>query len=49
MVWPEFAGNPRVNLFYEDAEKITIANRAHWDFAWHDLWHEHDALPTIHM
>lgn len=49
MVWPEFAGDPRCNLFYEDAEKITIARRAHWDFAWHDVWHEHDALATIHM
>lgn len=49
MVWPEFAVDHRVNLFYEDAEKITIAKRAHWDFAWHDVWHEHDALALIHM
>jgi hypothetical protein len=49
MVWPEFAVDHRCNLFYEDAEKITIAKRAHWDFAWHDVWHEYDALATIHM
>lgn len=45
----EFAENPRASLHLGDAETIAWPERTRWDFAWHDVWSEHEPLPLVHM
>lgn len=48
LVWPEFQDDPRVTLHMGDAETWTIPDGARWDFAWHDVWSEHESLAVVH-
>lgn len=44
----QFAGDPRVTLHLGDAESIWWATGTRWDFAWHDVWSETEALDIVH-
>lgn len=44
----EFRGNPRVTLHFGDAETIAWPTWCRWDFAWHDVWAEHEHLDLLH-
>jgi hypothetical protein len=49
LVGGEFEGNPRVALHRGDAETIRWPAGTRWDFAWHDLWSEHEPLDALHL
>jgi hypothetical protein len=46
-IGPEFSGNSRVTLHHADAMRFKVNGRR-WDWAWHDLWDEHEALAIVH-
>lgn len=45
----EFLGNPRVTLHQGDAESYAWPDDTYWDFAWHDLWTDDNALQALHL
>jgi spermidine synthase len=48
LVGPSFAREPRVTLHQGDARTIAWPDSARWDFAWHDVWDEHEPLDLVH-
>lgn len=48
LVGQEFADDPRITLHMGDARTVDFPASSHWDFAWHDVWEEHDALAVTH-
>ena len=44
----EFAGDPRCTLRLVDALTVKWPRGARWDYAWHDVWSEAEALPVVH-
>lgn len=48
LVWDEFRGNKRVTLYLDDAEQMRWPAHVRWDYAWHDVWSEHEALDLVH-
>lgn len=47
-IGPSFASNPRVTIHHGDAEEIEWPEDKRWDFAWHDVWSEHETLAIVH-
>lgn len=47
LVGREFAHDPRVTLHVVDAERFVCTGQR-WDYAWHDVWSEHEALDVVH-
>lgn len=48
LVGKEFIRNDRVSLHIGDAETIEWPDDARWDYAWHDVWSDQEALQVVH-
>jgi hypothetical protein len=48
MVGPTFAGEPRVTIHHGDALTYDWPAGTRWNFAWHDVWSEHEPLAILH-
>jgi hypothetical protein len=44
----EFADDPRVTIHHGDALTIEWPARTRWEYAWHDVWSEQEALALVH-
>lgn len=49
LVAGEFRSCSRVTIHEGDAERVDWPEGTRWDYAWHDLWSEHESLPLIHV
>jgi predicted membrane-bound spermidine synthase len=48
VIGPEFASDPRVSIYQDDALKWEPGDRR-FDFAWHDIWTErNEGLQALH-